>query len=184
MQKIARQQILYYTKPIRSRTWKIVFALWVLAALVPTFFDNTTHSFYVNFLAYGITWGLPMILWAITLASINYYGTITITNRIFRVGRQEVLIDDIDTIALTAIPKEEVAFMDRLITSSDQISTPIKFLSSETLESAPIFGGAWGTPLAMDSFLLRLKNGKQYTVPLPARTRKTVIESLVQATKA
>lgn len=169
--------VIYKKRAVKSRTWKILFSAWLLVAIIPTVLDHSSHTYYSKFIVYGAVYGLPLAIWALALWSINFYGTVTITSQKFRVGRQEVLFSDIKSMSLTG---ENTDFMSRLIKSTQEIDLPIKFLNAEAMGKPPIFGGAWGTPLAMDSFVMELKDGKQYTVPLPHGCRQEIAQAIAR----
>jgi hypothetical protein len=180
---MAHDEIIYKKRLVRRRTWVIILTLWLFTALIPTVFDETGRNFILNFLVYGLVWGLPFLIWCLALLSINFFGTIAITPDNLRVGRREIKLSEIDALSLTRASGEPVDFITRIVRIGGELDLPIKLLSAENIGTYPIMGGAWGTPLASDSFILSLKSGQKYIVPTPLKSRNDVIESILKAVR-
>jgi hypothetical protein len=175
------ETILYKKKPIKLRTWIIAFITWVLIGLIPAVVTPSDAGFIVDFLVYFLVWGsVTAGIWVVTLFSINRYCTVTITNKIFKVGKQSVGINDINLVGLKKTSTKTPPLFKRFITSSQQTKIPVKFLGAKDKENSLIFGGSWGTPLGFDSFIIEMKDGKHYIVPVPSGERKVIISTLLK----
>lgn len=176
--KPTNNSIVYRKYPVNPRTWYLVSAALVLISVLPALFDGVPR-FFPDVFIYALTWGLVFIIWLITLWSINRYGTVTITDTDFQVGRHKVAKTDINTVALWEVSQDETPVVERIIGSASNIDIPI-LLEAERLGNAPVFGGAYGVPAATDSFIMTMKDERQFTVPLPRGSRKEVLQHLLE----
>lgn len=125
-------------------------------------------------LAFGMVFGI----WLLTVWSINYYGTTTITTESMKVGRTTVPLDVLDREWLLALAKTEApAGFDKFVRSAGLVQ--VGGLSTLNEAQGRYIGGSFGSPMGVGDMTLRKTNGEMITMPV--KDRPATISALLEA---
>ena len=117
-------------------------------------------------------------IWALTLYSMNRYGTVTITGDTLRVGRDRLPLDKVDPEWVRMLAaKASPTLRERVLTSASTIQVPAHIQRDPG--RGRLLGGAYGTSMGSDLVTLRLTNGSRVTAP--SNDREGLLAALLTA---
>jgi hypothetical protein len=157
--------VIYRKRAVSGRAWAVPATLALLAvaySLITEHGDRErmVQSLVVMLILVAILGGV----WALTLYSMNRYGTITLTQDTLRVGRERLPVNtiDLDWVRMLA-SKASPALSKRVLASASTIQVPSQVKVDPG--RGRLLGGAYGASMGSDQVTLRLTDGTRVTAP-------------------
>ena len=170
---------LYHQRAVSARAWAWPAGLAVALVLYSIASEHgTAERLFGKLLVMSIIAAILSGIWALTLYSMNRYGTITITDDTLRVGRDRLPLAEIDPewvrmLASRASP----TLRERVLTSASTIQVPAHVQVDPG--RGRLLGGAYGTSMGSDQVTLRLTDGSRVTAP--SNDREGLLAALLTA---
>jgi hypothetical protein len=169
----------YRKRAVSGRAWAVPGVLALIAVAYSLVTEHGDRDRMLGSLA--VMLGLIAVvggIWALTLYSMNRYGTITITGDTLRVGRDRLPLDKIDPEWVRMLAsKASPTLRERVLTSASTIQVPAHVQLDPG--RGRLLGGAYGTSMGSDQVTLRLTDGSRVTAP--SADREGLLAALLTA---
>jgi len=173
----AESEVLYARKAVSRRAWAIPFALLAVLVVAMVIADLPDVR--------GITVIAPvaaaspiLVIWLLTLWSINRYGAVTLTRDTLRVGRDRVPVADIEPQWVRMLAtRADPALAQRLGASASTLQLPGSRQADR--DRGRLLGGAYGATVGDDLVTLELRHDQRVSVP--TRDRRGLLAGLLTA---
>ncbi|WP_457112510.1 hypothetical protein [Marmoricola sp. URHA0025 HA25] len=177
-------EVIYARKPVSRRGWAIPFALLLAFTAVMVVKDLPDFRGITVVAAIG-GFSPILLIWLLTLWSINRYGAVTLTRETLRVGRDRVPVAQIEPQWVRMLAQRaDPSLAQRLGTSATTLQLPGE--RQVDRGRGRLLGGAYGTTLGDDLVTLELRDDGlgNRRVSVPTRDRRGLLLGLLTALDA
>lgn len=169
--------VVYARKAVSARGWAVPFVLVGLLTLGFVVAD-LPHVNATTVLAPVGASSPVLLIWLLTLWSLDRYGAVTLTRETLRVGRDRVPVADIEPHWVrTLATKADPALAQRLGTSASTVQVPGSKQADR--DRGRLLGGAYAATFGDDLVTLELRGNERVTVP--TRDRRGLLAGLLTA---
>lgn len=150
-------EVVYARRAVSRRAWAVPFVLLAAVTLVLVVRDLPDVRPVTAVAAVG-GFSPALVIWLLTLWSIDRYGAITLTRSTLRVGRHRVPVREVDAAWVRMLAtRASPGLRDRVLASAGTFDVPGVEASSR--DRGRLLGGGFGAAIGADRITLRLVDG-------------------------